>query len=203
MSEEKKTEQLNTDSDIREKETGKKRTSGSEKPAQKEKPAKKKKSTLAFVIEFFVKIAVTAAVVAFLVIYVAGIYVNHSNSGYPMIKDGDLVITLKRATIVRDDEIAYKQDDEIRFGRVVAMPGDVVDISEESLTVNGYGVYENAVYPTTAEGATIEFPYTVPEDTVFVLNDYRSDPTDSRIYGGIPKANTKGKLFLLLRRRGF
>jgi len=203
MSEEKKTEQLNIDSDIREKETGKKRTSGSEKPAQKEKPAKKKKSTLAFVIEFFVKIAVTAAVVAFLVIYVTGIYVNHSNSGYPMIKDGDLVITLKRATIVRDDEIAYKQDDEIRFGRVVAMPGDVVDISEESLTVNGYGVYENAVYPTTAEGATIEFPYTVPEDTVFVLNDYRSDPTDSRMYGGIPLKDTKGKVFLLLRRRGF
>ena len=218
MSEEKSTEQLNTNSDISEtnieasqnsgnEQKGKKavgkRSSNTEKRPKSEKPAKKKKSTLAFVIEFFVKIAVTAAVVAFLVIYVAGIYVNHSNSGYPMIKDGDLVITLKRATIVRDDEIAYKQDDEIRFGRVVAMPGDVVDITEESLTVNGYGVYENAVYPTTAEGATIEFPYTVPADSYFVLNDYRSDPIDSRIYGGIPKGNTKGKIFLLLRRRGF
>ena len=132
-----------------------------------------------------------------------GIYVNHSTSSYPMIKDGDLCITYKLGTILRDDEIAYLRDDKIRFGRVVGMPGDIVDITEESLTVNGYGVYESAVYPTTAEGANITFPYTVPNDTYFVLNDYRPDPTDSRMYGGIPKSDTKGKIFLMLRRRGF
>ena len=121
-----------------------------------------------------------------------------------MIKDGDLVITYKLNTkYALDDEIGYLHDGKIKFGRIVARTGDVVDIGEETLTVNGYGVYENAVYPTTAEGATIEFPYTVPADTVFVLNDYRSDPTDSRMYGGIRIADTKGKVFLLLRRRGF
>lgn len=164
---------------------------------------KKKKSALHFAIEFFIKIAVTALVITILVIYVVGIYVNHSTSSYPMIKDGDLCITYKLGTILRDDEIAYLRDDKIRFGRVVGMPGDIVDITEESLTVNGYGVYESAVYPTTAEGANITFPYTVPNDTYFVLNDYRSDPTDSRMYGGIPKTDTKGKIFLMLRRRGF
>ena len=136
-------------------------------------------------------------------IFVVGIYINHSDSSYPMIKDGDLCITYKLGTILRDDEIAYQKDGKIRFGRVVGMPGDVVEITEENLTVNGYGVYENAVYPTTAEGAKIEFPYTVPADSYFVLNDYRSDATDSRMYGGIPKSETKGKIFLLLRRRGF
>jgi signal peptidase I len=171
---------------------------------QVEGKTKKKKSALSFAIEFFIKIAVTALVVAGLVIFVVGIYVNHSNSCYPMIKDGDLVITYKLNTkYALDDEIGYLHDGKIKFGRIVARTGDVVDIREETLTVNGYGVYENAVYPTTAEGATIEFPYTVPADTVFVLNDYRSDPTDSRIYGGIRIADTKGKVFLLLRRRGF
>ena len=53
------------------------------------------------------------------------------------------------------------------------------------------------------EEANITFPYTVPNDTYFVLNDYRPDPTDSRMYGGIPKTDTKGKIFLMLRRRGF
>lgn len=171
---------------------------------QVEGKTKKKKSALSFAIEFFIKIAVTALVVAGLAIFAVGIYVNHSNSCYPMIKDGDLVITYKLNTkYALDDEIGYLHDGKIKFGRIVARTGDVVDIREETLTVNGYGVYENAVYPTTAEGATIEFPYTVPTDTVFVLNDYRSDPADSRIYGGIRIADTKGKVFLLLRRRGF
>jgi len=170
---------------------------------EKKGPAKKKKTALSFAIEFFAKIAVTALVVVILCVFVVGIYVNHSNSCYPMIKDGDLVITLKLSKILTEDEIAYKKDDAIRFGRVVAKAGDVVDIRDDVLTVNGYGVFENVVYPTTAEGATIEFPYTVPKDTVFVLNDYRSDATDSRIYGGIPLSETKGKIFLMIRRRGF
>ena len=174
-----------------------------ESAENKPQKQKKKKSTLAFAIEFFVKIAVTAAVITLLVIFVVGIYLNHSNSCYPMIKDGDLVITLKLATIIPQDEIAYKHDDQIKFGRVVAMAGDVVDIRDDTLWVNDYGIFENTVYPTIAEGSKIEFPYTVPEGTVFVLNDYRSDLTDSRTYGGIPLKETKGKVFLMLRRRGF
>ena len=150
---------------------------------EKESKPKKKKSALAFAIEFFVKIAVTAAVIVILVVFIVGIF--------------------KHATILTDDAIAYKHNGKICFGRVVARPGDVVDIAEDNLTVNGYGVYENAVYPTTAEGATIDFPYTVPEDTVFVLNDYRPDPEDSRKYGGISLKDTKGKIILMIRRRGF
>ena len=169
----------------------------------KEKKPKKKKSALHYAIEFFVKIAVTAIVITVLVIYVVGIYVNHSNSNYPMIKDGDLCITYKLGNLIVGDEIAYLHDGKVKFGRIVARSGDLVDLQEENLTVNGYGVYEDAVYPTTAEGATITFPYSVPADTFFVLNDYRSDPTDSRMYGGIPKSETKGKIFLMLRRRGF
>ena len=89
----------------------------------------KKKSALHFAIEFFIKIAVTALVITILVIYVVGIYVNHSTSSYPMIKDGDLCITYKLGTILRDDEIAYIRDDKIRFVRVVGMPGYIVDIT--------------------------------------------------------------------------
>ena len=81
-------------------------------------------------------------------------------------------------------------------------PGDVVDVNDGSITINGYGVFEDAVYPTTAEGAKITFPYTVPEDTVFVLNDYRGDSEDSRVYGGILLKDLRGKVIMVLRRRG-
>ena len=82
------------------------------------------------------------------------------------------------------------------------MPGNVVEVSDNVLMVNGFGLYENTVYPTPVEGSKITYPYTVPEDTVFVLNDYRSDLKDSRTYGGIPLSDTEGKVILVIRRRG-
>ncbi len=163
---------------------------------------KRKKTARQYAISFFIKIGVTALVVVLLLIFVVGIYVNHSNSGYPMIKDGDLCLTFRLASLHRGDPIVYERDGVTKFGRIVAEAGDIVDLGEEGLTVNGYGVYEDTVYPTTGEGAALQFPYTVPEDTVFVLNDYRSDVLDSRTYGGIPLKDTKGKIILLLRKRG-
>lgn len=40
-------------------------------------------------------------------------------------------------------------------------------------------------YPVTADGSAVSFPYRVPKDCVFVLNDYRPNLSDSRTYGGI------------------
>ncbi len=152
--------------------------------------------------EFFIKVALTVLVVWILCTFVIGIFINHSNTCYPMIKDGDLCIAFRHAKIYVDDAVIYKQDGKIRFGRVVAMPQDVVAIDSDAVTVNGYGVYENAVYPTTGEGASIDFPYTVPDDSVFILNDYRSDINDSRTFGAVNKKDIKGKIIFIMRKRG-
>ena len=172
------------------------------KQTERATQVKQTKQAKDYAITFFIKVGVTALVVVLLLCFVVGIYANHSNSGYPMIKDGDLCLTFKPAKLHKGDEIAYKADGTIKFGRIAGEAGDVVDIGEEGITVNGYGVYEDTVYHTTAEGAKISFPYTVPNDSVFVLNDYRADANDSRAYGGIPKKDTKGKIVLLLRKRG-
>ncbi|MBQ8951478.1 MAG: signal peptidase I [Eubacterium sp.] len=163
---------------------------------------RKKKSAGRYAAEFFVKIIITATVIWALCTFVAGVYVIHDNSGYPMIKDGDLCITYKLCDLHENDEIAYMQDDKVKFGRIVAMTGDVVDIRDNQITVNGYNVYESTVYPTTADGSKIQYPYQVPVDAVFVLNDYRDDVNDSRCYGGIPLSRSKGKVVMILRRRG-
>ena len=174
------------------------------KPDEAEKPKKtrKKKTAKDFAISFFIKVGITVLCLWILLTWVVGVYVNHSNSSYPMLKDGDLCITFRLANLNTGDEIAYERDGQIYFGRIVALPGDTVEISDGSLTVNGYGAFEDAVYPTTDEGSKITYPYKVPEDTVFVLNDYRSDATDSRTYGAIPKSDTKGCVVFVMRRRG-
>ena len=163
---------------------------------------RKKKTARQYALSFFIKAGITALVVMLLLIFVVGIYVDHSNSGYPMLKDGDLCLTFRLATLHKGDAIVYEKDGVTKFGRIVAESGDIVAVGEEGLTVNGYGIFDDTVYPTTAEGATITFPYMVPEDTVFVMNDYRSDVNDSRVYGAIPMKDTKGRIILLLRKRG-
>jgi signal peptidase I len=168
----------------------------------KEKKSKKKKTAASFAAEFFIKLGITSFIVFSLLLFVVGVYVNHSNSSYPMLKDGDLCLTYKLAKQRNGDEIAYQYDGKIRFGRIVAIPGDIVDINEGNITVNGYGVYDKAVYATPAEGSAITYPYTVQPDTVFVLNDYREDITDSRTYGSIALSDIKGKVIMVMRLRG-
>ena len=172
-----------------------------EKSKTKEKP-KKKKTAGRYALEFFIKIIVTVLAAYIICNYVIGIYIMHGNTEYPMIKDGDLCIIYRHADLHNGDEIIYTHSGELHFGRIVAAEGDEVNIYEESMTINGYGVFEDAVYPTTGEGALIDFPYIVPSGSVFVLNDYRSDPTDSRSYGAISFNDIKGKIIFVMRRRG-
>lgn len=173
-----------------------------EKKASTPKKKRKKKSAKRYALEFFIKIAITAAVVVILLVFVVGVHVNHGNASYPMIKDGDLVITYKLGKPDLGEEIAYRHDGELKFGRIVAKAGDEVEITDQCLKVNGYNVVEDVVYPTTSEGAVITFPYIVPQGTVFVLNDFRSDSEDSRTYGAIPRSDVEGEVIFILRRRG-
>lgn len=169
----------------------------------KAKKPKKKRTATSYAVEFFIRIAVTVLVVWLLLTFVAGVYVEHTNSCYPMLKDGDLCVTLKVKDPVQGDLIAYSKDDKIHFGRVVASGGDTVEIKEDYVMVNGFGIFENTLYPTSAEGSKIDYPYTVPEGTWFVLNDFRTDMSDSRTVGAIDKEDYKGKLIFVMRRRGF
>lgn len=169
---------------------------------EKKPKKKKKRSAASYALSLFVKIGLTAAVVWVLLTYVGGVYMCHDNKAYPMIKDGDLVITYRLDELRQGDVIAYRHDETVRFGRIVALQGDTVDISGEYVSVNGYGIYEDTVYPTTAEGSSVAYPYTVPPDHVFVLNDYRSDISDSRTYGAIPMEDSFGKAVFVMRRRG-
>jgi signal peptidase I len=58
------------------------------------------------------------------------------------------------------------------------------------------------VYPTPTEGSAVSFPYKVPDNCVFVLNEYRSDLSDSRTFGGIPLEKIQGTVVFTMRMRG-
>ncbi len=163
---------------------------------------KKARKPIPYAAAFLLRLGVTAAVLWLLLTFVVGVYVCHTNEAYPMIKDGDLCLTLRPSVPKTGDAVVYRSEGETCFGRVVALEGDIVEISGEVLLVNGENVMIPAVYPTDTEGSSINFPYTVPEGCIFILHDFRSDTTDSRTLGAVPLKDCQGSIFFLMRRRG-
>ena len=82
---------------------------------------------------------------------------------------------------------------------------NIIDISEKGeLYVNNAIASEDIFYPTyKAEGSAVSFPYTVEEGKAFILNDYREDTDDSRIFGAVDMKDIDGPFLFTLRRRGF
>lgn len=170
-----------------------------------QKPAKprKKRTAASYAASFFIKIGVTALVMVIILRFIAGVHVCHSNSAYPTIRDGEFCLTYRLAELKQGTLIVYRLNGEVRFGRVIAFGGDSVSISQDFISVNDYGIADQAMYPTSPEGSAIAYPYTVPNDCLFVLNDYRSDLSDSRTSGGIPLKDVEGAVVFTMRMRGF
>ena len=169
----------------------------------KKKKKRKKRTWKYFLVKLTAKIVTTIIGVWLLLTYVCGVYVNHNNSSYPMVKDGDLCITYKRSEVIKGDVVAYKKGDKVCFGRIIAKEGEEVDIRDGVVLVDGYNVVEDTVYETSAEESKIKYPYIVPQGKVFILNDFRKEVTDSRVFGGISEKDLCGELIFLIRRRGF
>lgn len=125
------------------------------------------------------------------------------NDMFPAVKDGDLLIGFRlQGSYVQDDIVVYTADGQTRVGRVVAVATDVVTLDDSgSLLVNGITQSGEILYPTYAKEGQ-DYPLMVPENTVFILGDYRTQSTDSRDLGPIPLENVKAKVITLLRRRG-
>lgn len=149
------------------------------------------------------KIAGIIAVFLLLFTFLFGLYRNTDASMAPAIKDGDLVLFYRLdKTYVAGDTLLLEFQGEKQVRRVVATAGDVVDITEDGLIVNGALQQEPAIYQQTqrwADGVT--FPLTVGEDQVFVLGDTRENAADSRVYGAVEIKDTLGKVITILRRR--
>jgi signal peptidase I len=144
------------------------------------------------------------AAIWFVFTYIFSLHQMSGQTMYPRIMDGDLLLSYRLdRSLVQDDVVLYEHNDLKYVGRVVAQAGDVVDVSDDGyLVVNGNIEDEEVFYATKAQAGGIDLPYTVPEDSYFLLCDYRTAAADSRTYGAISKADIIGKVFTVVRRRG-
>ena len=124
------------------------------------------------------------------------------NSMFPAIKDGDLLIGYRQQGIyAKNDVVLYRAGGKLRVGRILARENDLVNLDTSgTLVVNGSAQSGEILYPTYAKDA-LEYPYTVPEGSVFILGDYRTQSEDSRDFGAVPLTELEAKVITLLRRR--
>ncbi|HHY23036.1 MAG TPA: signal peptidase I [Clostridiaceae bacterium] len=79
--------------------------------------------------------------------------------------------------------------------RVIGVPGDKIDIKDGHVYINGEKLDEKYAKGETHK-QLLDFPKTVPPNTVFVLGDNRQNSRDSRIIGFIEYDRIKGKAVL-------
>lgn len=81
--------------------------------------------------------------------------------------------------------------------RIVAVAGDVVELRNGGLFVNGRQVTStDARGSTNAQSPQIRYPYTVPDGQFFALGDNREASSDSRSFGAQPYDRIIGKVIL-------
>ncbi|MFF2482560.1 signal peptidase I [Paenibacillus sp. NPDC058071] len=76
--------------------------------------------------------------------------------------------------------------------RVVGVAGDIIDIRDGKLILNGLPVEEPYTKGMTNPGS-FRLPYTVEEGSVFVMGDNREQSEDSRDLGPIALSSIEGK----------
>lgn len=151
-----------------------------------------------------VKLAVIVVAAWLLLGVVFGVAVKEGEDMYPRIRDGDLMVFYRLPQEYHvGDVVTFVQGDRRYTARIVAQGGDEVDVDGEGqLKVNGIVQEEEVFYPTEPADGGIDLPCSVSEGSVFLLCDFRTQGTDSRVYGPVDIADLDGKVISILRRRG-
>lgn len=125
-----------------------------------------------------VVVAAAAVLVATLWMPVLQIY---GSSMSPTLGDGNIVVSVKTGDFQSGDVIAFYYNNKILIKRVIAGPGDWVNIGEDgTVYVNNERLDEPYLTEKALGECNIEMPYQVPESRLFVMGDHRSVSVDSR-----------------------
>ena len=151
---------------------------------------------------FLVECVVLVALVYAAFHYIIGLAVVSGESMEPGLTDGELVLfyRLDESYQTGDLVIIHRADGVEYIKRVVAEPGDVVELSEEgALLVNGVeDATLTAVGKTEATSEDVIYPYTVPENSYFALGDNRENSKDSRSFGAVTADDITGRVFVYM-----
>ncbi len=125
---------------------------------------------------------ITVAAVAVLVatLWLPVLQIQRS-SMTPTMADGNIVVSVKGGEYKRGDIIAFYYNNKILVKRIVALPGDYINIDDKgTVFINGTEIDEPYITDKAYGDVNIELPYQVPAAKYFVMGDHRNISVDSR-----------------------
>ncbi len=138
-------------------------------------------------IKTLVSLVLVVVITLAVKIYVFTPVVVDGESMYPTLQDQDIMILNKVAYRLNDvnrfDIVVLLEDEEYLVKRIIGLPGETIEYSNNELIVNGKVVEENFLNEDTE---TYDFgSITLGENEYFVCGDNRTYSRDSRLFGPI------------------
>jgi signal peptidase I len=115
--------------------------------------------------------------------------------------------------VERGDVVVFKYPEDPGrdfIKRVIGLPGDLLELRDKRVLINGTPLDEPYVHFLDPPGASDEFrevtsfdvrerygPVTVPPNQYFVMGDNRDNSQDSRYWGFLPRDYVKGKALVI------
>ena len=136
--------------------------------------------------------------------YIVEGFILPTESMKPTLLPGDrfLVRKSRKYILERGNVIVFKSPDEPDVPyvkRIAALPGEMLEIKNEILYIDGQKVQhpalKNIKYPNRDYIGQEGKPYTVPENHIFIIGDNSPNSHDSRNFGAIPLSDVIGKAY--------
>lgn len=121
----------------------------------------------------------------------------------PKYAAGDLLLYYRlQDTYARNDVAVMEREGAQYVGRVIGIPGDIVEITGgNELVVNGNRIVERSIfYKTEAFADATSYPLELANDEYFLLGDYREAAKDSRYFGAVKSYELKGRVITVIKR---
>ncbi len=147
-----------------------------------------------YVLVIIAAIALLIAALIMPVIQIAG-----EDSMSPTLNKGEIILAYKTKKIEKGDICACYYNNKVLVKRIIAVGGETIDIDKNgNVKVDGKIIEEPYVTNKSLGHCDVDFPYTVPENSFFVIGDNRKSSLDSRTVtiGCIPEDNIMAKAWI-------
>jgi signal peptidase I len=149
--------------------------------------------------EFLHDLSVAVLFCFFLIAFVAQAFRVQGTSMEPLLQDGERIVVNKFVyrfhPIERGDVVVfwYPKEPSVSFvKRVVGLPGDVIQIRNGEVMVNGVPAKEDYLPSSYRDNDDLP-PTEVKKGFYFVLGDHRRSSNDSRSWGEVPEKYIYGR----------
>lgn len=136
-------------------------------------------------------------VVFFSLWLVIGFSFVNGDSMEPTLHSGELVMYFRlNQDYQKGDVVSVRiPSGEYYVKRIIALEGDLIDIKDGTVYVNGAPLEETYIQGEThPQPGAVRYPFRLQKGQIFVMGDNREISMDSRSFGVVGRGQIKGKL---------